>query len=91
MFMLLTPGTAYILDKTYGYILFFLSIFFSAGLTTLTQMYALSTAGSLHPTYLFFFATGTGLSGIITSLIKIFDLLALNEGLNDETKLIKDI
>lgn len=35
VFMLLTPGTAYILDETYGYILFFLAIFFSSGLTTL--------------------------------------------------------
>ena len=32
--MLLTPATAYILDTTYGYILFFIAVFFSAALTT---------------------------------------------------------
>ena len=34
-FMLSTPLTAYILDETYGYIIFFILVFFSASLTTI--------------------------------------------------------
>ena len=46
-------------------------------------MVVLGIAGQTEPLLLSYFAIGTGVSGILTSLIRIIDLLVFNEGLKD--------